>query len=625
MSGKRFLITYAEFARAVRTTEGRGTTWQAVILPKKLFDKPLHAPEFLFDAFARVADVLDDLEPGDLRESSVCFTIVPEELPTSGETAKGSPWNPLASLDSLRKGSPREMLLSWLVLSFPEVRWSFWGKPRGSDDFGIDPLAWHLMEVGHVDADIRASLVPSLFDPSGLRAAIRMASGVESVESLPIRRRIAASIDEEESYAYLLGYLGYRLGYRTWAITQWEAMRQLLASSKKGPELIFEDLYLNFPDRPAAFDPKDGSVKFFPLPEERHLSNLAFRDSLCPSLKLARRRLFVTVGHQQGRSSEAIASRNEAYIASLAGAHHKILKPVSGLYQLLSDAHLWNQHRCRPKFAEGFNNGTDRHVSEEKESHHSAPGRFLMIAGRMMARCRAIMGECTDTVSAVHAAVLALEAREFLGGRTPTTALETLALQHEAEVTAESLFLGVEYNLPLKERLAEIEQEVAAMGHWFDKGRRKRSTLNAQLTVAERLAKRFNDLNQLEEELQCLGAASGLRFDFWMAQKWWHRLLWPALRYISFAMKSLLHFAGAVAILIVLFAFFYWYLPGPSHSFLDSVAASGYFMATLQPAPAWADNFRSVYSEFLLMVQGFMAYFNLGLLVSHLYLLVTRR
>ena len=623
MSAKRFLITYAEFAQAVRTAEGRGRVWEAIILPKRLFDEPSHAPDFLFEAFGCVADALDDLEPADLRESSACFTLVPEGLPTTGERVNGSPWNPLASLDPAREGSPREMLLSWLVLCFPEVRWSFWGEAAKGNETALE---WHLTEVGRVDADTKISLVSPLFDPSGLRAAIRLATGVEYAQgrgdALPIRKRIAASIDEEESYAYLLGYLGYRLGYRTWAITQWEAMRRLLEIEKGGPELVFEDLYLNFPDRPMAFDPKDRSIF---TPEERHLSNLAFRDSLCPGLKNATRRLFVTVGHQQGRSNEAIASRNEAYIAGLAGSNNKILKPVSGLYQLLSDAHLWNRHQRRPKFAEGFDDGAKHHRSEGKESHHSAPGRFLMIAERLMARCRQIVGECTDTVSAIHAAVLALEARELLGGRTPTTALETLALQHEAEVTAESLFLGVEYNLPLKERLAEIEREVAAMGQWFHKGRRRRSTLNAQLTVAERLAKKFNDLNQLEEELQCLGAASTLRFNFWMAQKWWHRLLWPALRYISFAMKSLLHFAGAVAILIVLFAFLYWYLPGPSHSFLDSVAASGYFMATLQPAPAWADNFRSVYSEFMLMAQGFMAYFNLGLLVSHLYLLVTRR
>ena len=53
----------------------------------------------------------------------------------------------------------------------------------------------------------------------------------------------------------------------------------------------------------------------------------------------------------------------------------------------------------------------------------------------------------------MYGALLALEAQELLANRTPTTALEALAVRHELEVTAECMFYGVEYNFDVRRRL----------------------------------------------------------------------------------------------------------------------------------------------------------------------------
>ncbi|MDQ7052311.1 MAG: hypothetical protein Q9P14_05270 [candidate division KSB1 bacterium] len=113
---------------------------------------------------------------------------------------------------------------------------------------------------------------------------------------------------------------------------------------------------------------------------------------------------------------------------------------------------------------------------------------------------------------------MALEGKELLGNKTPTSALRALAIQHDAEITAESMFYGIEYNINVKERFREIEREVKSISRWFHRSSRKRSELNARLTIIENLAKRFRDLNQFEEEQQCLAEARKLRFEFWMRQ-----------------------------------------------------------------------------------------------------------
>ena len=55
---------------------------------------------------------------------------------------------------------------------------------------------------------------------------------------------------------------------------------------------------------------------------------------------------------------------------------------------------------------------------------------------------------------------LLFEAKELLCGRSITTALEAVSLQHQMEVHAECSFYGVAYEIEVDSRFKEIANEV---------------------------------------------------------------------------------------------------------------------------------------------------------------------
>jgi hypothetical protein len=194
-------------------------------------------------------------------------------------------------------------------------------------------------------------------------------------------------------------------------------------------------------------------------------------------------------------------------------------------------------------------------------------------------------------------------------------------------VAAESMFLGVEYNIDVKQRFKDIQREVEDVSVWFAARQRHRSSLNARLTIAERLAHRFSGLHQVEEELACLAHARKLRFDLWVREKPWRWVLWPVLRYVAFTLASLGRFVAGVVSWILFFAVIHYFLhslPDASSAarFWHALASSAYFFATLQPCEAMS---HSALMDGVLAAQGFVAFLNLGLLISHLYLTASRR
>ena len=73
----------------------------------------------------------------------------------------------------------------------------------------------------------------------------------------------------------------------------------------------------------------------------------------------------------------------------------------------------------------------------------------------------------TSVADAVSGAVLATDALELTGGRTPTTAIDALYLKHQFELEAECQFSGVEYHLRIEPRLEEIAEDAAWICRWF--------------------------------------------------------------------------------------------------------------------------------------------------------------
>jgi hypothetical protein len=546
---------------------------------------------------------------------------------------------------------PSASVAGLLVLAFPEIHWLLRTPYAHSDPFLTQAHIWTGGQSIEDAVSYHSHGFLSLFDPAGLRQLLRRCLlAVEDrrrqdLDAIPyyIRREVAAVIDEEHAYAYFSALAAFRSGYRPLPVTSWWSMERWLADAGEGqppdPVISIEDIYLNFADRPKTFD-RDGEVRSFPdgARPSPGLSQLAFRDSLCGKLSRVKRRVFLTVGHQRGSGRRDVWAINKDYLSLYPYKVRWVLKPVAGLYRFMRDAGLSGHLPRHARAVDGLVDPAS--VTEAEDLPHSAPGRLLMVAERLLERASLLLDAEPSLVDAVHATVLAIEAKELLRYQTPTTTLEAIALQHEAEAVAESLFLGVEYNLDVEQRFREIESEVKATSTWFHRSRSKRSALNAQLTIVERLASRFRSLNQIEEEMSCLARARRLRFDFWIRERpWpWRWAMWLPLRYLAFALSSLPRFMLSVVAWVFVFGLVYYCLAGWTHdkweqSFekvLESLAASAFFTFTLQPADGWskvieASVHRTALWNCLLAFQGAISFTNLGLLLSHLYMIVSRR
>jgi hypothetical protein len=517
--------------------------------------------------------------------------------------------------------TPALALASLLVLAFPEIHWLPYCSCAYRRELGVS-RGW-LNDLTFV-AGPRAGVFSSLFDPRGLREEIlewlrQEPEGRGCCAHLPTRPATCAALDEEESYAAFTAYLAYRFGYRSLMVTtEWLATETLGKDSPWSVSLTFEDLYLSFPDRSGG-----------------HLSKLKERDKKFRKLNEARKRVFVTVGHTRNAGLRKVLRDNRLYLRSRFQSPAFVYKPLPGLHS------TWQQAGKPVGFSGVMGSPASgarwvRGGEELDPPGHSAPGRLLAVADSLIRRAKELLAEPRTVTDALHAATLALNAKELLGGKTPTTALEALALQHEAEVVAECMFLGVDQNIELRERFREIQREVHVISQWFSPRTRYRSEINARLAIVERLARRFAELHQVEEELQCLAEARRLRFKFWARQRWWRWPLRPVLGYLSFCLSSLPRFVLVVVGWVLLFGLTnYLFALAPSaelpKDFLGAMVAAAKAFFTSEPAAGWANlgegasqRLRDVWN-LALTFQGVVSLLNLGLLISHLYLIVSRR
>lgn len=148
---------------------------------------------------------------------------------------------------------------------------------------------------------------------------------------------------------------------------------------------------------------------------------------------------------------------------------------------------------------------------------HSANGRLLAIAVRLVARSDKLLAEARATTDAIHAALLALDAEEYLGHRNPTLSLEAISLKHQAEVKAECLFYGVAQSLQVKERLKELKRDVHSICRHYYPWRRRAVALTATLGVIGELVLLYREYNRFDEEMACLAETRGLilQADIW--------------------------------------------------------------------------------------------------------------
>lgn len=403
-------------------------------------------------------------------------------------------------------------VLGMLVLAFPEIHWVFCSGTL-SEAWAANPsdylaftgvhVAKTADELNEVFATIQNDL-PPLFDGTGLRNSIHVAIDADrGHEQLPRRNDLAVAIDEERSYAWLHAYTSYRFGFRAQAVTTYAGMQRVTGDRNiKSPgyqadentpdsqlTLVFEDYFLQFSDgNPAGF------------------SHLRRRDNVFgfQRLQSVKYRILVTSGHHRGQDIKARVD-NPLYLRELRADKEQwnceISKPLGGIFNLWKDSKLQRKLRDggRRGLAHGFN---WPRPFIEAEGEHSTPGRLLVIADRLIARSESLLSEVKSVPMAVYGALLSTDAIELLGGKTPTTSLEALMLKHQFEVLAECQFVGTQQHMDVDSRMKDIRREVESLSGWFGAKRRQRvgAAWNAELSILNKLIEIFRNYNQFDEE-----------------------------------------------------------------------------------------------------------------------------
>ena len=474
------------------------------------------------------------------------------------------------------------VLVAMLVLAFPEIRWVFGFCPEAHGDYSGDPEsvrirrchAWEQLWMPHPDP---------LFDATGLRAWIARRSSGSAQQAtqlgsatIPVRQHVAVVIDEEPHYAYLFGYMAYRFGHRTWVLDSAELLATFARQAEpvaasapdpnpawlsRPPDLLIEDLFLNFPDR-------------LGLERDSELSNLHHRAEWYPFFTRARRRVLVTVGHRRGRARESYEA-NRDYIQR-EGIQVEY-KPVAGIFDVWQRIRVWSRLRRSGKekttlqrWPQGGSQAPDDDLG------HSAHGRLLVVAACLISRAEAILTEVRSVEDAVHGAVLAGDALTLLGSRTPTSALEALVLKHQFEVLAECQFYGVEYNFNIENRFREIRKEIRDISRWFNPAIAKRVMYNSELAIISKLRGVFRDNDRFEDVKACSSRIRHLHRHLWVRKHLpWSLPAWPVRWYVEFLLDSPVRFALFIVLWAVgIASVFALQAPDPTHSLAFGFAST---------------------------------------------------
>ena len=557
-----------------------------------------------------------------------------------------------SELNAVSEGGGWNNLLAMLILSFPEICWHFgvFAGPRGEYESSREAIPDTILfpDLSHsLSALLPRIQRDPLLDPTGLRQWVRRKTAdviqrIGNDVTPPVRLLRAAAIDDERDYARYHGYTAYRFGCRVDAVTKWSLMQKLFSfsQSKKshGYWLLLEDMSLNFSDRPANIhllqlktyrdeqDKEQGRTKHCPQ-----------LDSYDPSVETSAHRVIVTTGPTQ--TDKYVINDNKAYLRDKAeGDGAIIFKPAGGMFDLWKEARLLKRREGSQRHGNVAGFGwplppTD--VNSPKKAGHGSPGKLLLIAETLICRAEGMMKDTRSVSQAIQGAVLATDALELTGGRTPTTALQALRIKHEFEVLAECQFSGVEYHLTTEPRIREINLEVRAICLNFHEKQREYAALNAKMHVLSRLIQIFRQYGQFDEELLCMNRVRHLQNSLWMRQKPGRYLVWPFLRYTEFLIGSFGVFVIMIAGWIVLLTSLYWLsfhtgVDPPNHipSLIDAAeAAITSFFSIGDPIYnsdelKWSDPgfYYAVIS--IAVVSGFV---HLGIFVSHLYAMLSRK
>lgn len=520
------------------------------------------------------------------------------------------------NIDSLQNLNPlnsENEIFGMLILAFPEVRFIFNNEFPTSDS-------------------------TTLFDGTGLRERIRSEARKTNNESiasyLPARSTYACAIDDEEGYTFFNAYTAYRNGFRAFAINRYDEAKSVLRNSINhlifgDPIITFEDVFLNFPDK----ENKN---------EGPHLSRLGTdRKQDLPVLEKVVHRRFVT-SSQTVTGKDGAHAENGRFISSIGAL--EISKPLSGMFDLWTKANL---HRCLKwrdektgKWFRGVGEGFHwpppiRLLEASQGCGHGSPGRLLQVAELMIWRAEKMLQQGVTSVrEAVTGAVLATDAIELLGNRTPTTSIEALGLKHQFEVIAECQFSGTEYHIEILPRLREIKHECQELVRWFNPDQAKMAAWNAEMHIVNQLVRILREYNQFDEEAICMNRVRRLHNRLWVRRKpiVFRPFLIAMAGYASWLMSSFLNFAISFFGCVMLLGGLRWWVEQRQHTWDDMPSST--FLRSLvigtQDVFAFfvgANGFdkESWGLSLVLGLAAILGLIHLGIFLSFLYSIISRK
>lgn len=407
----------------------------------------------------------------------------------------------LRAVNPCLSGGGWNVAMGMLILAFPEVHWMI-GMISGAENERIKAL--HGLHATFAEP------FSPLYDASGLRQWVRKETKDQGKTVLPFafRTAFACALDDEPAYAHFHAYAAYRFGFQALPIETEKlalavlGMGQLLRGWPERPDLAIEDFFLNYPDRQT----------------REHWSDLAVRvqDGQLMALDCADLRVFVTSGQRRGTSSESRrATRLELRRLRDEGRLGKLVpKPIAGIFDLWRACGLASKFKRKHGYHPSFDWPPKYESDDDSIGDHSAPGALLLIANSLIARAKEL--EDVDSVTeAVRGAVLANNALELLADKTPTTALEALALKHRFEVMAECRFYGVQSHFDVRTRVAELDREINAIGKFFSAENRTSACWNAEAMILGDLIDIFDDHNQFDESIVLQARARRVHRRLW--------------------------------------------------------------------------------------------------------------
>lgn len=509
----------------------RGDPWVLSLAEVEVRRPAMDCHNIFLDACQRIEDFME------VRKVRLAVSRVVAVV----DSVTWSQLDPLNTAGEYQRGKS-SALVSLLVLAFPEV---FWGFVHLLSP-GTETAEHHSLDTWIGKHCGRVPPIEPLMDPTGLRNHVRHLAAAtlkrdttSRTEPLPFRQEWGVALDDESAYAYFNAYTEYRHGFRAGPLSSWAAAKHLLEPKHENgspPMVSVEDLYISFPDVPS----REGS--------RVSLSDLTQRDEQFPLLKRVKHRVILTSGTRR-KGARRLLQEIERRKA------RRLLKPIGGMFSMWKKSGLWRKLRIQDRerkhwiggYAPGFHPGVTVDPSD-KGVGHSAPGALLSVAEVLLERAGRIKNNIATVEDVVLGAVLATDAFELLASRTPTLSLDALMLKHELEVRAECCFNGVQNHFDVRSRMRKIQKAVKMFSRWFDPWHQDVACWNGEAAVLSRLKTVFHEHEQFDEEGLYISRSRTLHRRLWFRQYFgkvfgtWLRhfnpIYWAAW-YVSFLLRSI--------------------------------------------------------------------------------------